>query len=139
MGQIIAPVYGPKPSQGKTLQTSSQVIPMDVDAENTGRRFLPDQWSQKRQNLYQKGACFICKAQGHISRNCPQKPKKLYQGQLSHTRAAEVAKPKATISNDKALKQIGGLESVFKMLPNKPEAVKIHAISALQDFYQAQN
>jgi hypothetical protein len=76
---------------------------------------------------------------GHISRDCSQKPKKPNQGQPSHARAAEVAEPKATISNDEALKQIGGLEGVPKILPNKPQAVKIHAISALQDFYQAQN
>jgi Zinc knuckle len=112
---------------------------MDVDAGNTGRRFSPGQWSQERQDLYQKGACFICKAQGHISHDCPQKPKKPYQGQPSRTHATEVAEPKVTISNDEALKQIGGLEGVLKMLPNEPEAVKIRAISALQDFYQAQN
>jgi Zinc knuckle len=112
---------------------------MDVDAGNTGRRFGPGQWSPERQDLYQKGACFICKAQGHISRDCPQKPKKSYQGQPSCARTAEVTKPKATISNDEALKQIRGLEGVLKMLPNKPEAVKICTISALQDFYQAQN
>jgi Zinc knuckle len=112
---------------------------MDVDAGNTGRRFGPGQWSPERQDLYQKGACFICKAQGHISRDCPQKPKKLYQGQSSRTRTAEVAEPKVTISNDEALKQIGGLEGVLKMLPDEPEEVKIRAITALQDFYQARN
>jgi Zinc knuckle len=115
---------------------SSQVVPMDVDAGNMGRRFSPGQWSQEKQDLYQKGACFICKVQGHISRDCPQKP---YQGQPRRARAAEVAEPKATISNDEALKQIGGLEGILKMLPNEPEAVKIRAISMLQDFYQAQN
>jgi Zinc knuckle len=133
------PAYGPKPNQGRTPQTTSQVVPMDVDAGNTGRRFGPGQWSPERQDLYQKGTCFICKVQGHISRNCPQKPQKPYQGQSSRAHIAEVAEPKATISNDEALKQIGGLEGVLKMLPNEPEAVKIRAISVLQDFYQAQN
>jgi Zinc knuckle len=112
---------------------------MDVDAGNMGRRFGPGQWSLERQDLYQKGACFICKAQGHISHDCPQKPKKPYQGQPSRARVAEVTKPKVTISNNEALKQIGGLEGVLKMLPNEPKAVKICAISVLQDFYQAQN
>jgi Retrotransposon gag protein/Zinc knuckle len=133
------PAYGPKPNQGRAPQTTSQVVPMDVDAGNTGRRFGPGQWSPERQDLYQKGACFTCKAQGHVSHDCPQKPKKLYQGQSSRARAAEVAEPKATISNDEALKQIGGLEGVLKMLPDEPEEVKIRAINALQDFYQARN
>jgi Zinc knuckle len=70
------PAYGPKPNQGRAPQTTSQVVPMDVDTGNTGRRFGPGQWSPERQDLYQKGACFICKAQGHISRDCPQKSKK---------------------------------------------------------------
>jgi hypothetical protein len=58
---------------------------------------------------------------------------------MSCAHTTEVAEPKATISNNEALKQIGGLEGILKMLLNEPEAVKIHVISALQDFYQAQN
>ena len=32
--------------------------------------------AEERSDLIRKGACFRCKAQGHLSRDCPQKEKK---------------------------------------------------------------
>ena len=46
----------------------NQVVPMDVDA--TKYTPLTD---QERAQLSKTGACFYCRKQGHISRNCPNK------------------------------------------------------------------
>ena len=47
-----------------------KVIPMDIDLAELGRGRLSET-EQKR--LQVKGRCFFCKAQGHMSRQCPKK------------------------------------------------------------------
>ena len=34
--------------------------------------------TEERNELMRRGACFICKMIGHLSRDCPQKKKRLY-------------------------------------------------------------
>jgi Zinc knuckle len=43
---------------------------MDVDVVQTGRMS-----NEERQKLIKEGRCFYCKDVGHLSRECPKKPK----------------------------------------------------------------
>ena len=47
-----------------------EVVPMDVDLVELGRGRLSETEQKKLQT---EGRCFFCKAQGHMSRQCPKK------------------------------------------------------------------
>ena len=47
-----------------------EVVPMDVDLAELGRGRLSE---AERKKLQAEGRCFFCKAQGHMSRQCPKK------------------------------------------------------------------
>lgn len=46
---------------------------MDVDVRTTRTNTLT---KEEREHLQKAGKCFFCKKQGHIARNCPDKPRK---------------------------------------------------------------
>jgi len=52
--------------KGKQRDTS---VPMEVDTTQTQRRPL----MEHQEKLRKEGRCFHCKAQGHVSRECPKK------------------------------------------------------------------
>ena len=47
-----------------------EVIPMDVDLAELGKGRLSE---AKQKRLQTEGRCFFCKAQGHMSHQCPKK------------------------------------------------------------------
>ena len=47
-----------------------EVVPMDVDLAELGRGRLSE---TKQKRLQMEGRCFFCKAQGHMSHQCPKK------------------------------------------------------------------
>ena len=54
-------------NRDKKASRRNEVVPMDIDAAKT----LPED----KAKLRKEGRCFFCKNQGHISRNCPKRPK----------------------------------------------------------------
>ena len=57
----------------KTSKTKKTVRVVDVDEDSLNINTLS---VKERQELQNKGLCFRCRKPGHISRDCPSKPKK---------------------------------------------------------------
>ena len=55
---------------------------MDVDVVQTGRMS-----NKERQKLIKEGHCFYCKDVGHLSRECPKKPKPRTNNMPARSRA----------------------------------------------------
>jgi hypothetical protein len=49
--------------------------PAVVTGPSQQQRVRPAYADQEKQKLSDAGACFYCKEQGHIARNCPRKPR----------------------------------------------------------------
>ena len=63
-------------------------IPMEVDAAQTRRPLTKHQ-----EKLKKEGWCFHCKAQGHMSRECPKKPAKPPPYTKAQTAATQPTNP----------------------------------------------
>ena len=70
-------------------------VPMEVDATQTTRHPL----TEHQEKLKKEGRCFHCKAQGHMSRECPKKTNK---PPLYSKAQAAATQPTATTSTIEA-------------------------------------
>ena len=114
--------------------TTSQIVPMDVDA---GKTTLSD---TERSELLAKRACFYCKKVGHVARDCRSKQKDLgkppgYTPTATPTPPANV-EAHATSEPDKKelLEKLGGYKEILNMIKNEPADKQEEFIDLLQDF-----